>query len=388
MIPFEKRRATRLYKQTRLGKYDNAKSVLFLGSHETFANLVVKCARERLNFCLIEFEVPRAKLPDPFMLLRERKNKNHPMIKESRLAKLALRRVPLTLLNPINLIEYLHKINFSPDYIYIAHDSKELIDLEFTLNSYYKCYTEYDETTKNFFTFKSYQNKICLENNIPVPNESGEYISVKRDYKSSVDKKDYLKFIKRHNTYTPSKMEFSQEFVDIEYILNVDTYVDENSDWYIFRIAKLVCENSIAYFSFDPFTPSDKEMSEIYQIVKNLSTALKIKKRLNMMQLMRCRATQRLMFMEFNPRPSSEYAYVRSWDRSTYHPTHLLLPDVELPTVFHFERLRRNGTFWSSYKDRFTNENLVNVPIRVDFSNNDEILSDVVENGEMVIHKV
>ena len=82
MIPFEKRRATRLYKQTRLGKYDNAKSVLFLGSHETFANLIVKCARESLNFCLIEFEVPGAKLPDPFMLLRERKNKNHPMVKE------------------------------------------------------------------------------------------------------------------------------------------------------------------------------------------------------------------------------------------------------------------------------------------------------------------
>ena len=110
MIPFEKRRATRLYKQTRLGTYDNAKSILLLGSHETFANLVIRCAKEKINFCLVEFELPPVKRRNTFTLFRDSYNKDHNMMPERRLAQLAVRRVPHTFLtNPLEMIDFLIK---------------------------------------------------------------------------------------------------------------------------------------------------------------------------------------------------------------------------------------------------------------------------------------
>lgn len=387
MIPFEKRRATRLYKQTRLGTYDNAKSILLLGSHETFANLVIRCAKEKINFCLVEFELPPVKRRNTFTLFRDGVNKDHNMMPERRLAQLAVRRVPHSFLtNPLEMIDFLDKIKFTPDYIYIATDTEEILDLEFCLNNHYRCVTQYNEHCLNFFKFKSYQQKIYKRSGVLTPEESADFLMVKRDSKSSINRDQIVKFIKRNKDYKTSQSEFSQEYVDIEYILNVDVYIDELGDWYLLRIAKLLCEHSIAYFAIEPFPCTEQLMEEIINLLTPLKQSLPIKKRLNMIQLMRCRKTQRLMVMEFNSRPSAEFSFVRPWERSTYDPLSLLLPEISLPNAFLVDKVRSNDLVWAKYKDK--HQDLLNVPIREDLSINLEIVCDTTQEGIIYLHKL
>jgi len=388
MIPFEKRRATRLYRQTRLGSFDNAKSILLLGSHETFANLVVRCAKEKINFCLVEFELPsNTKKRNTFSEFRDRANRDHAMMPERRLAKLATRRVPLSFLtNPLEMVDFLDKINFKPDYIHIATDTEEILDLEFYLNNHFKCVTQYDEHCLNFFKYKSYQQKVYQKTGVRTPERSGDFLMIKRDSKSSIYRDQVVKSLKRNNDYKKSQDEFCQEYVDIEYILNVDIYIDELGDWYLLRIAKLLCEHSIAYFAIEPCPCTEQLMQEIINLVTPLKQSLPIKKRLNMIQLMRCRKTQRLMIMEFNCRPSAEFSYVRPWERSTYDPLSLLLPEISLPNAFLVDKVRNNELIWAKYKHKF--QDLLNVPIFVDFSINHEIVCDTTQEGIIYLHKL
>lgn len=386
MIPFEKRRATHLYKQTKLGSYDNAKSVLLLGSHETFANFIVKCAKEKINCCSVEFDVPK-KRPDAFTILRDRHNKHHSMMPERRLAKLATRRVPINLLvNPSEMVYFLDSIKFKPDYIYISTDSTEILDLEFYLNNHYQCITQYDEHCLNFFKSKSHQQKTYESAGVLTPKKLGDHVFVKRDSKSSIARDGVIKGIKRRKTYEPRDGEFIQEYVDIEYILNVDVYIDELGDWYLMRIAKLLCEHSIGYFAIEPYPCSEKLMEEIINLLTPLKKTLSIKKRLNMLQLMRCKNTLRLMIMEFNPRPSAEYCFVRPWERSTYDPLSLLLPEISLPNAFIIDKVRNNDLMWAKYKDNF--ETTLDLPMRNDFSINFELAFDSTQEGIIYLFKL
>lgn len=386
MIPFEKRRAIHLYKQTKLGKFDDAKNILFLGSNDIFANLIVKCAKQKINFCSVEFNVPK-KRPDTFSILRDRHNKNHPMMPERRLARLATRLVPLSFLtNPLEMVDFLDKIKFKPDYIYTSTDFSEILDLEFYLNNHYQCVTQYSESCLSFFKSKTHQQKTYEKAGILTPEKSGDHLFVKRDSKSLTIRDGVLKGIKRTKTYEARHGEFLQEFVDIEYVLNVDVYIDELGDWYLMRIAKLLCKHSIGYFAIEPYPCSEKLMEEIINLLTPLKKSLLIKKRLNMVQLMRCKNTQRLMIMEFNPRPSAEYCFVRPWERSTYDPLTLLLPEVSLPNAFIIDKVRNNNLMWANYMDNF--ETTLDLPMRNDFSINFELAFDSAQEGIIYLHKL
>ena len=92
------------------------------------------------------------------------------------------------------------------------------------------------------------------------------------------------------------------------------------------------------------------------------------------------------MLMEFNARPSAEFSFVRPWERSTYDPLSLLLPEISLPNAFLVDKVRNNDLVWAKYKDK--HQDLLNVPIREDLSINLEIVCDTTQEGIIYLHKL
>ena len=64
------------------------------------------------------------------------------------------------------IIECLYKKQFIPNFIYCFID--DYIEIEYELTKHYKCINNFDYDALQFFKYKSVQNKICKELNIPV----------------------------------------------------------------------------------------------------------------------------------------------------------------------------------------------------------------------------
>ena len=99
-------------------------------------------------------------------------------------------------------------------------------------------------------------------------------------------------------------------YYDIQYIYNCSVYIDSFGDWYLVFNNRLVCEYSIPYAGENPYFPTSNILQQLLDIISPLQKAISIKKRFLMIQIMQPRNSNKLLYMETNCRPSSEFNWV------------------------------------------------------------------------------
>lgn len=363
-------------------------NILFIGYSNHFSNAIKQCLRNKINFIVVEQVSSISKNKLDFIKLEEQRvSYGH---QEWLTIQKHVKYVSYdSVLNFDLFLQVLKDNNFFPTVCLNSSDSFELLALEQKINSYFNCITYFSEQTKHFFTYKSVQEKLCIELDIPVPDRKGNAVCIKRDFKHNLTLDRAIpKFRKESSDYNTKDGEFAQEWLDIDYIFNCDFYIDSKGDWYFTGLAKLMCEYSVPYFAFEPYFPTSEEQEEIVSIARKLKTKLDIRKRLICIQIVKSKNHNQLMYLETNGRVNSEFNWVRNHERSSYNPFNLLIFEKSLPNAYLYDKILLCNLFWNSYKDRVNDRFMSNYKFEFDFSINQSATEQHLTKGVFYITKV
>lgn len=155
--------------------------------------------------------------------------------------------------------------------------------------------------TFDFYNYKSVQNDIVQELDIPVLETEADKIIVKLD--SGYSGGNGFKVVEREN-YMPSTNEFTQRYIDIEYTLAIQAYADAEGYIYPYCFHRMDYENNSPTYAQSPYF--SKETNLITEYLSRLKTKVQIKDRLIFWQFIRER-NGKLYNLDFNCRPAGGF---------------------------------------------------------------------------------
>lgn len=184
-------------------------------------------------------------------------------------------------------------INFRDELSWVILENKinELLGLPFVKN----------EKTLNFLTHKSYQDAICKELSISTIPLSKNKIIVKKDAGSSGGNGFYITNFDNIKNF---KNTFLQDYIEIEYTLAVQCYIDDNNNWYILNYHKLNYEDNCPIHSISPYF--GVETKPIKDYISLLKSKIQLSTRLIFWQFVK-EKNGSMFNMDFNCRPAGGF---------------------------------------------------------------------------------
>ena len=263
-------------------------SILFIGPALIFAHCIKLCLDNNISFLAVDANTGTQR-DDRILLRRNQKAKK--MMEERNLASKYVHIVDPFVVENLEAFDYwLNSHKFIPDTVFCHSEALNALRLEKHLNEKFKCKSHIDDRAIDFFASKREQDRVCSDLGIPVPDKTGDKIIVKRDYRNTWSEPLVIPKIRlRDSTYEATEGEFTQEWIDIEYIYNCSVYIDSFGDWYLVFNNRLVCEYSIPYAGENPYFPTPNILQQLLEIISPLQKAISVKKRFLMIQIMQPR---------------------------------------------------------------------------------------------------
>lgn len=344
-------------------------SILFIGPCAIYAHCIKLCIDNNIPFLAVDINIKHHR-DDRIMLRRNHKAKE--MMSERNFAQLYVHIVDPFVVENLEAFDYwLNSHKFIPDTVFCHSEALNALHLEKHLNEKFKCKSYIDDRAVDFFASKREQDRVCRGLGIPVPNKTGDKIIVKRDYRNTWSEPLVIPKIRlRDSTYEATEGEFTQEWIDIQYIYNCSVYIDSFGDWYLVFNNRLVCEYSIPYAGENPYFPTPNILQQLIDIISPLQKAISVKKRFLMIQIMQPRNSNKLLYMETNCRPSTEFNWVRNESRSTFDPYSHMVFEKSLPNAFQFDKVLHTDLVFNSVKHKMNNSLLSSAEIWDDWGNN------------------
>lgn len=358
-------------------------SVLFIGPSSVYAHCIKLCVEYNIPFLAVDVNINHHR-DDKLMLMRDRKAKE--MMEERNFAQQHIHIVEPFVVENLDVFDsWLNSHKFIPEVIFTHSEASSALRLEQHLNLKFKCNSYIDDRAVEFFAFKNEQDRVCRELGIPVPNKKGTKLIVKRDYRVTWSEPLVIPKIKlKDSTYVAVDGEFTQEWIDIEYIYNCSVYIDSHGDWYLLFNNRLVCEYSIPYAGENPYFPPPNILQQLLEIISPLQKAITVRKRFLMIQIMQPRYSDKLLYMETNCRPSTEFNWVRNESRSTFDPYSHMVFEKSLPNAYQFDKVLHTDLVFNSVKHKMNQAILSSAEIWDDWGNNWSGKEETVLNGAYV----
>lgn len=180
-------------------------------------------------------------------------------------------------------------------------DQKNWLRLENTISQQLSLPQHIVETTLNFYTYKTVQNNVCKNLDIPTIANDSDKLIVKLDAGFSGGTGFY---ITTKNKYKPKENEFTQKYVIIDYTLAVHVYADKFGNLFPYVFHKIFYEKNCPKFVICPYF--DNETDLLIEYLKKLKTKLLIKDRLLFWQFLK-EKDGLLYNMDFNCRPAGGF---------------------------------------------------------------------------------
>ena len=267
------------------------KSVLFLGNRKKSITFINYCIQNNYHYIILDKKqgqyLSDEKLTDKTIFLGE--NFTHE-----------------------NIIKYLNEKQFTPDFVYCFND--DYVELECELTRYYKCINNFDNVALQFLKYKSVQNKICEELDIPIieaPTSNDKVIS-KPDFGVGGGHGMYIG-LQNKDFYVDGKFKkeqqrFIQKYIDIDYTTSCHIHIKNNGNWIILNHHKANFIDNCIDTSEAPYFPPKNEMDIILDAIEKLSNKLNINHRIVFWQFVKTSDGQ-IYNLDFNPRISGSQIY-------------------------------------------------------------------------------
>lgn len=328
-------------------------NVLFMGNCGLLSTGIAKCLERNIPFLALESSMP---VKMDLLTSRRFHSAKHMIAERALISKYISRLDPLIITQPKKVVDWLYLKKFIPDVVINSMDNLEALELEYLINTHFKCASQFDDAFLKFSQYKSAQYEICQKLNIPIPNKTGEWLAVKRN-KSHWDKnlRDSFPKLKKINSkdYVPADWEFSQEWHDTEYRINAVFYIDYYGDWTFVSSNYLPTVHSLAISTINPYLPKKKELDLILDSATKLKKYLNVKRRMIQLQFMKSRIQDNLLFMECNSRVSSETTWIRHHERSTFCPFDLMINDNSNPqNAYLFDKILHTEIIFNQYVEK------------------------------------
>lgn len=247
------------------------------------------------------------------------------------------------------LIDWIDSQRFKPEWIINGQDSKDFIEIESMLGNWYNCKNKLSQTCVDFFTYKSNQDLVCKQLEIPtLPSHSSEGLCVKRDYKP-VSHEFYTvpKLRWEPESYRQTANEFVQAWCDIEAIYNLHITIDAQGRWCLLECAKLDVERSMVMHEWSPWIPDVDTVEQIERILLLLKSHLTFSCRICLYQLVKLKGDALLYNLDWNARVGGDNILKRlGTEVGSFDLFSGLWDASELPDTIDFSRAYRGDTVW------------------------------------------
>lgn len=270
---------------------------LFIGSPKQNAPWISHCVHNNLPFLSICFKEPRpAKKPIAF-----RKTISQ-TTEESQLAEKVTHILPFDL-NFYNILLFLSRHQFVPNFIVNASEIPVYLELEYRLNKHFQCVTYLSQNSLDFFAYKSTQDKVCKKLGIPIIPKQGEYLCVKRDAKNFSTSDDIPKTRVENGDYVAQAGEFVQAWLSQKenYLIH-RIYIDSVGNYHLLTSGKLFLTNNLDSYIIEPYELSSDEFELVHTRIRLLCGYLEVRNRFLHWQWVRCANEDTYYHMDLNSR--------------------------------------------------------------------------------------
>ena len=281
---------------------------LFMGSPSQNAPWIDYCIKNSLNFLSFNFEQPTQ--VRQFTSLQ---NVHKAVSEVTRRAISVTHNLPLST-NFYELLLFLSTHNFSPHYVVNSSEIPLYVDLEYRLNNHFNCLTSFCDKSREFFKYKSYQDRVCKILGIPIIPETGDYLCVKRDAKNFATPRDIPKIRSASKLYKARPGEYTQAWMSVDYLLNARIYFDTLGRPHFLAASKMFIRNNLCTLVFEPYQPTKHENELIHTRLRLISEYFNVRNRYCHWQFMKAHDDVNYYPMDFNCRYSG--------DLHTHHADH------------------------------------------------------------------
>ena len=203
-------------------------------------------------------------------------------------------------------LTYFEDKSIKPSLVINFRDQKNWINLEDNLNRWL-FRNSLDKISKEFIIYKSKQNNICSDLDIPVLPSDGKKVIVKKDAGYSGGTGFYI----TEDNIKDTKNTFIQNYVDIDYTVAVHAYIDTNNIWHPYCYHQVNYDNNCPTYSVSPFV---KHNELINNYIAKLKTKITLSNKLIFWQFVKPKDSDILFNMDFNCRPAGGFEQ-GSYDR-------------------------------------------------------------------------
>ena len=180
-------------------------------------------------------------------------------------------------------------------------DQRNWLGIENKISTRKNLPQKFNEITLDFFSYKSVQNDLAKDLDIPVLDIGNKKIIVKLD--SGYSGGDGFKVIEREE-YVPTTNNFLQRYIEIDYTLAVQAVADKEGNIFPYCFHKIKYDNNSPKYCESPYF--DIETKQITGYLKKLKTKLEIKDRLIFWQFIK-EKNGFLYNLDFNCRPAGGF---------------------------------------------------------------------------------
>lgn len=203
--------------------------------------------------------------------------------------------------NPNYYHTYIEKNNLKIDQIINFRDELKWVALENELSAILNLFVINEETLK-FLTHKSYQDDVCKKLSIPtIPLNKDKNLMVKKDAGYSGGNGFYITTFEKITNFNNI---FLQNYIDIDYTLAVQCYIDDSGNWYILNYHKITYVDNCPMHSISPYFGDDKDTIKDY--IKLLKSKITLSNRIIFWQFVK-EKNGLLYNMDFNCRPAGGF---------------------------------------------------------------------------------
>jgi hypothetical protein len=251
---------------------------------------------------------------------------------------------------------------FHPEWIINCHDQKSFLEVEYELGKAYQTNNALTEQCVQFFTFKSIQDEVCKQLEIPtLPKYHDAGLCVKRDFKPTNHETHIIpKFRWESHHYTPKADEFAQAWCDFDAIFNLHVAVDVRGRWTLVECAKLEIERSMVIHEWSPWAPTTDELNQIESILVKLKHALPFNCRVCLYQLARCKDDSTLYNLDWNSRLGGDNILkLLGKEVGSFDLISSVFDQSALLNSLHYENSYRGDTIWYHRANRLQTQNVM-----------------------------
>lgn len=257
------------------------------------------------------------------------------------------------------LITWIDSKLFTPEWIINTSDCKDYVELERKLGILYQTKNQISEECAHFFTYKSAQDQVCKQLNIPtLPQTGNQGLCVKRDsYSFHREMPNYnpVKVKWAPSDYTIQLNEFAQAWSKLETIFNLSFIVDDKGKIALYDSSKLLVERSMILQEIFPCLLTADEADQIKHHIVTLVNYLGFNSRIVFYQLAKVRGDTTLYNLDWNARIGGDTCMKRPGrDVGSFDLVAGLWDVSVFPTTISFNTQYRGNTVWSYYPNQFS----------------------------------